>query len=926
MNVKAMLLIISLHFFAGHILAQHGISANGKYVFVTEDKTQNYSGSTLLLQSTDGKWKKEIRKGNNASFTADGKMIVYRSGDTLCIQQTGSDKISYLAPVTSYKISAGGRLAAWSLQGEKSLRVLQLPSGKETSIAGVSLFDFAPDGTLYYVMKEGDQNKLYRYAAATPPQEIWSGKSQVLYQGPDKTGSRLVFVVSNPSGNSIWQYQNGKGAATCLVKDGMKELGDSLVLSTESLIGQPMIGVMPCMITERGTKLLFYTREKYKVKLPEKGVDLWSYTDVKPMDWQLRDAAIPMIYAYAADLNTGKIIRLEQNDAEKLPANYGMQVSNPLISDEYTIVFSFPGQAFTFYNNGTIISSYSILENAIPWLVNLQDGKRVRIKDQVRHAGIARDLPFYQLSPNNDFILFFDQEHFFSYHISTAQTRNITANLPSRFSGTIGGISSGILGQTNFVGWMGEHVLIQDSDGDLWKIPLHENGSAVCLTNRFFKNLNAKEPVRTFYINPVQPMKDYAGMSSLLCQVTADRYTSQGYYNIALDKAAAPAALVPLGEAYRIDQFLKAAEAPVYLISRQSATLPSHTVLTRDFKNFTPCTGSAREERPPGITLDIIRWTMYDGKPGQGLLLKPRDFDPNKKYPVVVTYYETNHIWHNIYSHYNTGHLVDHGYLVFSPDIYFSIGETGKNVLNAVVSGAEHIAQLPYVDAKHMGLFGGSFGGFSTNYLLTHSNLFAAAISIAGYSDYIGNKGIQDYGRRPHESHSGAGSQNRMGLSLWERPDVYIANSSVFYADRVTTPVLFFHNRGDDNVPFEQSVSLFRALRSLGKRAWLVQYDGEGHMAVSSPNVGYEKDGGDFTIRRIQFFNHYLQGAPAPMWMLQGTPARLKGKWTGFELDSTGRTPGEGLPWLNGYERSPVQKELLKYRTRVTDDGRVVEY
>ncbi len=111
--------------------------------------------------------------------------------------------------------------------------------------------------------------------------------------------------------------------------------------------------------------------------------------------------------------------------------------------------------------------------------------------------------------------------------------------------------------------------------------------------------------------------------------------------------------------------------------------------------------------------------------------------------------------------------------------------------------------------------------------------------------------------------------QYRIGYTLWAKPDVYITNSPIFRANQVTTPLLIMHNKGDKLVPWTQSVQFYTALRRLQKKVWMLQYDEGGHGVRGTA-------GFDFTIRITQFFDHYLKGYPAPRWMTQGIPAKLK--------------------------------------------------
>jgi acetyl esterase/lipase len=128
--------------------------------------------------------------------------------------------------------------------------------------------------------------------------------------------------------------------------------------------------------------------------------------------------------------------------------------------------------------------------------------------------------------------------------------------------------------------------------------------------------------------------------------------------------------------------------------------------------------------------------------------------------------------------------------------------------------------------------------------------------------------------------------QSRMGSTLWASPNTYIENSPIFDAHKVQTPVLMINNKLDAIVHVDQGVQFFMALRRLGKKAWMLQYDGEQHSVFQKRNKE------DLTIRMTQFFDHYLKDAPCPSWLLKGIRAKNKGIETGYALDTTGAVPG----------------------------------
>jgi dipeptidyl aminopeptidase/acylaminoacyl peptidase len=235
--------------------------------------------------------------------------------------------------------------------------------------------------------------------------------------------------------------------------------------------------------------------------------------------------------------------------------------------------------------------------------------------------------------------------------------------------------------------------------------------------------------------------------------------------------------------------------------------------------------------------------------------------------------------------------FVSQGYLVFTPDIQYSIASvSGKTVgdaaVNSVVSAAQNLIRLPYVNANKIGIQGHSFGGGETLYIITHSNLFSAACAAAPtvsneVSAYLGIHYPKGKAGGEYRLSYAELGHDHIGTTLWDRPDLFIKASPVFKADKVATPLLIMHNEEDQACEWSQSLEMYMALRRLEKEVWMLQYDGGDHIV-------FGKNAIDYTIRMAQFFNHYLKGAPAPIWMTQGIFARLKGIEAGYELDSAG--------------------------------------
>ena len=285
--------------------------------------------------------------------------------------------------------------------------------------------------------------------------------------------------------------------------------------------------------------------------------------------------------------------------------------------------------------------------------------------------------------------------------------------------------------------------------------------------------------------------------------------------------------------------------------------------------------------------VQLVHWNAYDGTPLDGLLFTPDGVKPGEKLPLMIYFYEKYS--ETLYNYrapapsrstVNISFFVSRGYVVFIPDIVYVDGHPGESAYNCVCSGAEAMCrQFSYIDKDRMAIQGQSWGGYQTAYLITRTNMFAAA----GAGAPVGNMTSAYGGIRWESGMSRIGQyehgQSRVGKTLWEDGglDLYIENSPVFHAPNVTTPVLIMHNDSDGAVPWYQGIEFFMSLRRLGKPAWLLEYNNEQH------NLSERRNSKDLSIRLQQFFDHYLQGAPEPVWMQSGIPYPRKGNYYATE-------------------------------------------
>jgi dipeptidyl aminopeptidase/acylaminoacyl peptidase len=209
---------------------------------------------------------------------------------------------------------------------------------------------------------------------------------------------------------------------------------------------------------------------------------------------------------------------------------------------------------------------------------------------------------------------------------------------------------------------------------------------------------------------------------------------------------------------------------------------------------------------------------------------------------------------------------------VFVPDIWYEKGYPGQGAYDYILSGTRAMVQKGFVDSTKIGLQGQSWGGYQIAYLITKTNLYAAAWAGAPVVNMTSAYGGIRWGPGVVRQFQYEKQQSRIGANLWERPDLYIKNSPLFSLPKVTTPLVIMSNDADDAVPWYQGIEYFTAMRRLNKKVWLLNYNNEAH------NLVERKNRKDIQIREQQFFDHYLKGEPMPTWMSTGVPAIMKGR------------------------------------------------
>jgi dipeptidyl aminopeptidase/acylaminoacyl peptidase len=283
-------------------------------------------------------------------------------------------------------------------------------------------------------------------------------------------------------------------------------------------------------------------------------------------------------------------------------------------------------------------------------------------------------------------------------------------------------------------------------------------------------------------------------------------------------------------------------------------------------------------------TAELFTWKAYTGKLTEGILYKPENFDATKKYPMIVYFYERNNQTLYNYvpptptaSRLNISFFVSRGYVVLVPDIWYKKGYPGQGAYDYILSGTRAVVKQGYIDSTKIGLQGQSWGGYQIAHLITRTNLYAAAWAGAPVVNMTSAYGGIRWGPGMNRQFQYEKTQSRIGATLWEKPNLYIENSPLFHLPKVTTPLVIMANDADDAVPWYQGIEFYTALRRLGKKVWMLNYNNEAH------NLVERKNRKDIQIREQQFFDYLLKGEKPAPWIANGVPATMKGRDWGLK-------------------------------------------
>lgn len=882
------------------VIDQLAITNDGHfYGYIVDDKMHDQR--VLFITSDRKNQTQPIRFDvmGNVQFSEDSRWAVFLArGDSLGALNLVTGTLCYFPGVGSFQVSPSRVLpyVVWkNVGGQGGITLFTLGTGNMQKISQATRYMFQPGGGAMALVQQGDtagaMQVVWLDVGTGQEKVIWTGKSVFMRAMTfDRAGGQLAFIGQGKNGPGIFYYAVGDTEARPWVMNEAPGMPPGATPSEEESL----------RFNEDGRRLLFTVQMPKEVlpRSPEaiSTVDIWNYKDAYLQSEQLAnpdlyaDKLNPRRWLSCVRVGSGSVVRVQY------PGDIPIRQEQ---FNDYLLMFR-PGRTLDSSKGG-----YGRLS-----AVSASTGATLRLAE-------GPNLGLEELSPGGRFVTWFDSDllQYWCYDLQTGKRTNLSAMVPVPLYDSDAVAIGRRIAAYPVHAWVGGgRALLMYDTYDIWELDPTGVRAAICLTGGAGRRSKTvfglvNTGVLDAFDAESRPFVEPEGKTWLLAGY--NRLTKDNGFWTVREGRGDLKQLVNGPYCYYIPRIgavgfveypqyvqlpLKAKDADTYLVAKMSVEAYPNWYVTKDFVSWQSLTYLHPESAYNWLTAKLVLWPMTDGRMSQGILYRPEDFDSTKKYPLIFDYYEIRSDQLHQYlspdysrSRIDISYFVSNGYLVFVPDIYFGPGHNLEGVCNSVLSAARYLSHFSWVDSTRIGLQGHSFGAGETNYLITHSTRFRAACEVAGVCDNVSSYDeIQlRSGSARQEMYEvwSQGSPYGVGVTPWTDPQVYIKNSSVFFVDRVVTPLLMMQGDADAAVPFAQSIELYLALRRAGKKVWFLQYEKEGHALYKTA------DAQDFTFRMKQFFDYYLKDTAPPKWMTEGVPLYKKGVASGLELDFSGTIP-----------------------------------
>ncbi|TDD77211.1 S9 family peptidase [Flavobacterium caseinilyticum] len=817
-------------------LQDEAISPDG--LWISYSLQYDYGADTLFVQNCKSDRKLIFPSGNNAIFSSDGRFVTVSDPEKgLILQEFKSGKVQSFRNVSKHEFFAEAKYLAMLKKNVSSneLQILDCNTNKSYIFPDVQEFTISREGKIavstFHEVRIIDPAE--NFSEKTIAQDSAESFKNLCWS---ENGSAVAFLQQLPKDtlapdNHRIIYYNLTDSKSYML-DGS---------TNEALMAQRIIVRLskPALTFSPDGKRIFFAITTPHKPFTTEQVEIW-------------DTATPLEYTqnkYRGNTNYEPKLAVWSVESGRVMQIGTVENPKAMLTTDKNYAVCFNALRYE--------PQYEYDAPADLYLKNTHTGKETLILQKQ-----ATSIGMMGTSPDGKFINYFRDNNWWIYDIEKTKRRSITAQIGIAFKNKEND-NSGSPTPYGSPGWSadGKYFIAYDQY-DIWllspdgsKTQKITHGSKNKVRYRICTDLYQENKTHNLD-NLFAPKFDLT--KGLILEVLGDNMAS-GYYkwypNGSLKKM--------LFKESGINRIQKAKDAEMYICIEQTSALPPSIILLNNTGTFSKV---IMQSNPQSKKFDwgqaeLIYYKNKFGDNLKGILYKPANYKPAKKYPMVVLIYEI--FSHGLHNYYNPTEYDSMGfipsnyflddYIVLMPDIRYKIDDPGMSALDCVESSVNAVKATGIVEENHIGIIGHSFGGYEVSFIITQTKTFAAAISGSAISDLIGSYFTYASNILRSNTWRFEGEQYRMTSSPFNDWNSYQRNSPLPNAKYISTPLLSWAGKKDPTIPWTQSASFHMALRRLDKKSIFLVYNGETH-TILTPEL--QKD---LTIKTKNWFDYYLK-------------------------------------------------------------------
>lgn len=793
------------------------MTQNGHWIAIIEDFLER-DRDVIVLNTISSKQFK-FSNAENLKFSKRGDFFSCIINEKLIILNLDNDSKIFFRNVMDYDFSNDGNFIAALLQdfnGVKSLKVYNVNTQKiEAKIDDVVEFKWHPNSNVLLAKVKKEKIQLLKYSIEKGDTLTLEEKiDDIVNFGWNDTGTASVVLLEKEGLYQINYYNENKDEFKTLSNRNLPQKFKMYELSDR----KPFLD-------NDGKKVLFYLKAPNLQSSMEVDAQIWDSYDpwIEPRMEQYR-RQIKQYYLMAWFPYTEKIIAIETDDAHSAALDK---------NHDFAVI----------YNELKYEPLHKFFPNADLYLKEIETGKVSVICENQYTEG-----QFVSISPNGKYISYFRDSDWWVYNIANGQNLNLTHCIEVSFENREPRRPGDIYPYGN-PGWLqNEEQIILYDKYDIWI--MSPDGKT---KRRITKGREENQQFRihkNYVLKTYNPLTINSNFSSESLNIEKgiilDIFDFETYKTgVAFWKKEDKIENLILTEG-KIDDIIISEDLNVVIFRKQRFDHPTsfHRLDLNSKKEYVIYQTNSDLMKYDLGSSEFIEYVLEDGTSLRGSLIYPAYYNSEKIYPLIVSIYEKKSKDINIFkppSNYmldgfNLLKFILSDYFVLYPDIDYTIGNPGISAVKSVTAAVDKTLETGKIDKDRIGIIGHSFGGYETAFIISQTNIFAAAVAGAAVTNMVQFYHDVNWDWRLPQMWRMENQQFRFGDSFYNMKENYYENSPLFHVEKINTPLLLWVGNLDTNINWNQSVQMFMALKRLNKKSKLIVYKEESHNILNRKN------------------------------------------------------------------------------------------